>query len=154
MNALTTGLIAGRVWWHKRNVEKAFGDRERSITYLFVLLLLNASSFCTVPFACLLHANISNHKSCTHPDVRHTEYYDWVIAIVIESGAVYTACLICELVLYRMNNSGTFIIVGILSQVVVCWVFAPTLSVTHSLSACRFFVVAPRAYIRRESYQQ
>lgn len=27
-NVLTTSLIAGRVWWHKQNVLKAFGERE------------------------------------------------------------------------------------------------------------------------------
>lgn len=26
-NILTTGLIAGRIWWHKRTLKRAFGDR-------------------------------------------------------------------------------------------------------------------------------
>lgn len=51
--------------------------------------------------------------------VKHTAYYAWVIAIIIESGATYTACLICELVLYTRNNTGTLLIVGILSQMAV-----------------------------------
>lgn len=28
LNILTTSLIAGRVWWYKRKVRRAFGERE------------------------------------------------------------------------------------------------------------------------------
>lgn len=30
LNILTTILVAGRVWWYKRKVQKAFGERELS----------------------------------------------------------------------------------------------------------------------------
>lgn len=46
-------------------------------------------------------------------------YYGFVMAIVIESGAVYCALLVCELVLYTLNNNGTLIVVSMLSQVTV-----------------------------------
>lgn len=37
-NVLTTSLIAGRVWWYKRNVLKAYGERALSSTSLILYL--------------------------------------------------------------------------------------------------------------------
>lgn len=46
----------------------------------------------------------------------YTDYYDGVIAIIIESGLVYTLGLIAELVLSVMNSQGLLVLIGILSQ--------------------------------------
>lgn len=40
--------------------------------------------------------------------------------IIVESGLVYTAGLIGELVLHILGNTGTLVIIGILSQTMVC----------------------------------
>lgn len=53
------------------------------------------------------------------PGVQHMYYYNRVITIVVESGAIYTSALICELVVYVANNSGFFIVMRVISQVVV-----------------------------------
>lgn len=44
-------------------------------------------------------------------------YYDRVVAIVIESGVVYTAALICQLILYSLKQTSTRLIFAITSQV-------------------------------------
>lgn len=33
LNVFTTSLIAGRVWWYKRNVQRAFGEREFHLVF-------------------------------------------------------------------------------------------------------------------------
>lgn len=65
-------------------------------------------------------------------DAKHIDYYDRVLAVVIESGLVYTASLVAQLVLSLTNSTGTYIIIGIDSQIVV-GVFDSFL--IHSLSS-------------------
>lgn len=96
----TTGLIAARIWWQKRKLAQTMGNSE----FLF-------------GSACL--AELTN---CRFRGARNTYYYGWVIAIIIESGAVYCGGLIAELVVWKANNTALVIILAGLSQSVVCCV--------------------------------
>lgn len=46
-------------------------------------------------------------------------YYDRVVVIVVESGFVYTAALISELILYTLKQNGTRLIFAMTSQLTV-----------------------------------
>lgn len=95
MNVLTTSLIAGRIMWLKRDLRNAFG--EGIFGFGFFLIFVPTS---------------------THfiEGVRHMAYYDRVVAIVVESGSVYTAALICQLILYTLKQTSTRITFAIFSQ--------------------------------------
>lgn len=53
-------------------------------------------------------------------DAKYTDYYARVMAIIIESGSLFTAGFIIELVLYEMNNTAALVVLAILSQTMVC----------------------------------
>lgn len=54
--------------------------------------------------------------------MRHIRYYNWVLAIVVESGAIYSGILLLGLVLWQNNATAMIIIGAAVSQVVVSYV--------------------------------
>lgn len=54
-----------------------------------------------------------------HKEHAETNYYSWLVAVVIETGLVYTVCLITQFVYFVTHGTGVLIAIAMASQVVV-----------------------------------